>query len=346
MFILRRSIATWMRDVLAVGITATLVSQFMHATTWRGRARRHESRRTMGWVGFGVALLLLMGIVLGRWVAGGVRSVDPGGDAFGGIDLVVLRMAEWAQFGVFLVLVFAYVISPAFRGRALGFDGAFIVVSFLMNFWDPLDNYWTFAFQYNAHFVNVGAWGGYLPGWHSPGADAWAVPVAFIFGCYTWSWFAAVRLGSWLLHLIRDRRPTLPAWCGFAVVYVAMAVQAGLSEVVFLRLQHWTYPTTFNPLTAWDGQTYAFPLFNPAIYGLTWVVCVWLRESAEGSGFSYPERGIPSMTTSPAIQSAMRILILTGFVSVAYILTYFVPFNLLVAHGELHMDLPSFFPLP
>jgi len=307
---------------------------------------RARFRPALLWAPLGGVLLVLIAVTLADWVAGGVHSVRPGPDEFGGTKLVVLRLVEWAQFVVFAYLVWRFCIRPVISRAGIGFDGLFILVAFTMNFWDPLDNFWTFAFQYNAHFLNVGSWGAEIPGWHSEGAESWAVPLAFIFGCYTWAWFAAVRLGSWILDRLRAARPAWSRARCFGVVYLVAAAQSGLSEVVFLRLEHWTYPTTVDGLTAFQGHTYAWPFFNPAIYGLTWVAMIWLRDSVDEDGLSSPERGIATSNVPTWSKPFLRYAAIVGFTSVVYIVTYFLPFNLLVAHGDMARDLPSYFPVP
>lgn len=300
------------------------------------------------WAPVGGAVCLLVAVVLVRWAANGPHSVPPGPDHFGGVNLFLLRALEGSQFAAFIALIGWFVIRPVLLRQKIGFDGMFILASFAMNIWDPLDNYWTFAFQYNAHFLNVGSWGGYIPGWHGPSPELWAVPLAFIFGCYTWSWFVAVRFGSWLLDRLRSSRPSWPEWQRYLVVYLAVAAQSGISEVVFLRLGHWTYPTTVERLTAWHGETYAWPLFNPVIYGLTWLVMVWLRETSrrDSGGLTTVESGLDQWNLAPWQRATLRFAALFGFMSVVYILTYFLPFNLIVAHGTLNTHLPSYFPVP
>ncbi len=296
----------------------------------------------------GAACSLLAAVVILRWGLAGPSGVPPGPDEFGGIKLVLLRVLEWGQFAVFLALVGWFVVRPIMEKRGLGFDGLFILVSFAMNIWDPLDNYFVFAFQYNAHFLNLGSWGGFIPGWQGPMPELWPVPLAFIFGCYTWAWYAAVRVGSYVYRRLVVARPAWSQWARYGVVYVVVATQSAVTEIIFIRLEHWTYPTQTPGFVLWEGQ-YGWPWFNPLIYGLTWLVMVWLRESANqdnGLGLSFAERGIDRFQVASWQKTAMRFLALFGFVSVVYILTYFVPFNLIMMFGTPVTDLPSYFPVP
>lgn len=312
-----------------------------------GAATALRKRVNLGLVTLGAALMVLVVAVLFQWFAAGPQSVSPGTDHFGGIKLLLLRALEWGQFAVFLALLGWFVIKPVAERRSMGFDGLLILASFAMNIWDPLDNYVAFAFQYNANFVNLGSWGGFIPGWQGDSPELWAVPLGFIFGCYTWSWFAAVRLGSYVLHRLSDSQRAWPRWSQYLVVYLVAAAQCAVSEILFMRLGHWTYPTTVPGFTLWEGQ-YAWPWFNPFLYGLTWLALIWLRETAmnDDKGLSVIERGIDRLPVTRWQQTAMRFLSIFSFSSVVYILTYFLPFNLIMMHGTLNTHLPSYFPVP
>jgi hypothetical protein len=173
------------------------------------------------------------------------------------------------------------------------------------------------------------------------------VPLGFIFGCYTWSWFAAVRLGSYVLHRLSQAQRSLPRWSQYLVVYLVAAAQCAVSEIVFMRLGHWVYPTTVEGFTLREGQ-YAWPWFNPFLYGLTSLALIWLRETAMNNdkGLSVIERAIDQLPVAGWQQTAMRFLSIFSFSSVVYILTYFLPFNLIMMHGTLNAHLPTYFPVP
>lgn len=191
------------------------------------------------------------------------------------------------------------------------------------------------------------SWGGFIPGWQGDSPELWAVPLGFIFGCYTWSWFAAVRVGSYVLRRLSGAQRARPRWSQYLVVYLVAAAQCAVSELVFMRLGHWVYPTTVPGFTLWEGQ-YAWPWFNPFLYGLTWLALIWLRETAmnDDRGLSVIERGIDRLPVAGWQQTAMRFLSIFSFSSVVYILTYFLPFNLIMMHGTLNTHLPSYLPVP
>lgn len=109
-----------------------------------GHSRSNPSARrspVVAWATIGAATCMLMVYVLVRWVTHGVETLDPGRDDFSGFSLALVRLLEWSQFVVLLVLLGAYVVRPLIRRIGLGFDGLFILAALALNFWDPLDNY-------------------------------------------------------------------------------------------------------------------------------------------------------------------------------------------------------------
>src|SRR5581483_5630419 len=133
--------------------------------------------------------------------------IPPGPDPYPGTRLLVMRvLLEGAQFAAMAGLVAWLVLRPLARRSEIGFDGLFVLAALALNFWDPMDNYRFFAFQYNAHFVNVASWGDQIPGFASSGR-AWVVPVFFVFGAYTWAFYAASRIGCGVATLVGRRWP-------------------------------------------------------------------------------------------------------------------------------------------
>lgn len=298
------------------------------------------------WATLGAASVILVVVVLGQWVAGGVHTVDPGPDAFGGTRLVLLHVLEWGQFAVFLAIAWAFVVRPLRERRPLGFDGLFVCAALLLNFWDPLDNYWTFAFQYNAHHLNVGSWGGYLPGWHGPDGERWVVPIGFVFGAYCWAFFAAARTGCVILARVARRRGGSPGMTGWSLVFLACAAICAVSELTYLQLGAIANLRTPSALTVGHGGPDGWPVYNPILFGLTWTAMTWLRWSRDADGLSAVERGAGALAVAPRARTVLRFLAIFAFVQVAYIGLYFLPWNLFAAGSDPLGGVPSYFPTP
>ena len=80
-------------------------------------------------------------------------------------QLTLMHALEWIQFAAFVAIVWWVVIRPLIQRRPLEFDGLFVIAALLvLKFWDVMDNYWVFAFQYNAHHPECRILGRLHPG--------------------------------------------------------------------------------------------------------------------------------------------------------------------------------------
>ncbi|MDR3655961.1 MAG: spirocyclase AveC family protein [Mycobacterium sp.] len=308
---------------------------------------RPLTRLGLAWPALGVLSGVLIVWKISSWVAAGVTSVSPGHDTMPTLNLLVMHALEWVQFGAFVIIVGLVVVRPLIRRKALEFDGLFVLGAILLNFWDVLDNYWVFAFQYNAYQLNVSSWAGLIPGWHSPAPHLWAVPLAFVFGAYTWAFFLAVRMGTGLIQRIQKIFPACGILPAFGAVFVVDALLAAVSENVYLRVGAIANIRPYESLTLWDGTTHAFPLYNPILFGFTWTAMTALRWSRDARGFSFVERSIADVVRAPRAQTVLRFFAVFAFMEVAYILLYFLPFNVLASLRTAPPNVfPSYFPVP
>jgi hypothetical protein len=300
------------------------------------------------WAAVGAASAVLALVVLARWLISGPHQVHAalGPDHLSTARLILLHTVEWGQFAIFVALALRYVILPLARKERLGFDGLFILAALLLNFWDPLDNYWAFVFQYNTHFLNISSWASFIPGWHSPGGAVWAVPVGFVFGAYVWAFYYASRIGCAILKRLSRTRPTWSAVSRFAVVFLAMAALEAVCELIYLRTDSIANIFTNTSLTIWSGHYYQWPIYNPILFASVWTLITALRWSRNADGLSFVERGAEQLRTTPRLQTWVRFLAISAYLQVVYIGLYFVPWNLLALHHGPPPLLPSYFPRP
>lgn len=299
------------------------------------------------WSTLGLVSALFAGYVLIRWVGTGAASVDPGDDSMATGNLVSMHVLEWGQFAVFVVILWFVVVRRLVRRQPLGFDGLFVLAAILLNFWDVLDNYSRFSFQYNAHQLNVGSWAGFVPGWGSAEPELWAVPIAFVFGAYTWAFYAAVVSGCRILDRLKVGYPEWSPWRGFAVVFVSNALLCAVSENIYLRIGAFANIHPYEALTLWDGHPYAWPIYNPVLFGLTWTAMTALRWYRDDNGLSVVERRIPQLVASIRAQSIFRFFAIFAFLEVVYIVLYFVPWNVFSMMRTVPPNVvPSYFPVP
>ncbi|BBY63820.1 spirocyclase AveC family protein [Mycolicibacterium helvum] len=310
---------------------------------------RPSSRRWIGnfWPILGAASVVFACYSLGRWVAGGVSSVSPGDDPMPPLQLLLMHALEWIQFAAFVGIVGWVVVRPLIARRPLGFDGLFVIAAFMLNFWDVMDNYWVFSFQYNAHHLNVGSWGGFIPGWNSPDPHLWAVPIGFVFGAYTWAFFLAVRSGCRLLAYVQRRHPTWGPVRAFGLVFLSNMALEAIAENVYLRIGAMVNVRPFEPLTLWEGTQYAWPLYNPFLFALVWTVLTALRWYRDENGYSFVERALPGISQGQRPAAVLRLLAIFAFLEVIYLVGYFLPWNLFsIMRTTPPIVLPSYFPLP
>lgn len=295
----------------------------------------------LAWGSLGAASAVLMVVVLAQWLAAGVHGVDPGPDELPTGKLVLLRVLEWGQFAALAILLWRYVARPLRRGEPLGFDALLIIGALALNFWDPLDNYLNFTFQYNAHHLNVNSWGGYLPGWRSPGAETWAVPVAFVSGAYVWAFLGATQLGCAILDRTAERWGLAR---GYALVFAANAGITAVAELIYLQTDAIANVGTPDALTLWDGRASGWPLYNPILFGAAWTALVVLRRSClrDPDGRSFVERGAERLP----FPTLARLLAVSAYLQVTYIALYFVPWNLIGLAHDAPPPLRSYFPVP
>lgn len=310
--------------------------------TWRRFARPG-----FAWSALGVLSAVLIAFNIGRWVASGVSSVSPGRDTMPTVNFVLMGALEWGQLAVGVTIIGVFVLLPLVRRQPLGFDGLFVLGAVLLNFWDVLDNYWVFAFQYNAYQVNVGSWAGFIPGWRSPDPQLWVVPLAFVFGAYTWGFFVTVRMGNGILGYLLRRQPKWGWVRSFGAVFVANAAVAAIAENVYLRIGAIANIRPYEALTLWDGTPHAFPLYNPILFSLTWTALAALRWSRDDRGLSFVERSIGDVVQSARTQAVLRFFAIFAFMEVVYILLYFLPFNVFASMRSVPPNVfPTYLPVP
>src|SRR3546814_16200910 len=82
-------------------------------------------------------------------------------------------------------------------------DGMLMLALLTMWIQDPMCNYFNFTFMYNAHFVNMGSWSSFLPGWQSPRGSNLPEPIFLMGGIYLWWTTINVLAFAWSLKKLR-----------------------------------------------------------------------------------------------------------------------------------------------
>src|SRR3546814_13938528 len=100
--------------------------------------------------------------------------------------LNLIRFIEVFFVGLIVVFLWILLIKPWIRDRKMPWDGMLMLALLTMWIQDPMCNYFNFTFMYNAHFVNMGSWSSFLPGWQSPRGSNLPEPIFLMGGIYLW----------------------------------------------------------------------------------------------------------------------------------------------------------------
>lgn len=169
----------------------------------------------------------------------------------------------------------------------------------------------------------------------------------FVFGAYTWAFFSAARLGDHIVKRLEVSRPQWRVVSRFSVVFVVMAAIAAAAEIVYLQTHAIANIGTPDAFTINDNAYNGWPVYNPIFFGLAFLAVAWLRWTRDVNGLSIVERGVDRLNISArGACSVLRFLAIFAFIQVAYILLYFVPWNLFALLHDPWPPLPSFFPVP
>jgi hypothetical protein len=281
------------------------------------------------------AMSILMAVYLVvAWVASGEFKRTPTGR-----DPVSAATKAWAwgwqvaSIVLFLACV-AYVVRRSRREGRLTFD-ALILIAWTIVIWlDPATtNFFRTQMLYNSYLVNFGSWAPQMPGWLSPNAHLFPEPLIAWGGLYGVTSLGATVIGCNAMRLGKRRWPELgkvgTVLCGLA----AIAITDLLLEIFFIRTGLYAYGGAIRSLSLWGGHRYQFPLYESLIFGATWTASAALRYFRDDRGLSIVERGIVETTPPARLKTARRVLAVTGFVTVIYVV-YSLVFSLTALWGD------------
>ncbi|NKQ54237.1 spirocyclase AveC family protein [Amycolatopsis sp. K13G38] len=308
--------------------------------TGQGRPRR----AVVVWAVVGVLWLVVCGRALAGWVTSPEFSPAPvlGPDTLPGHSLVALRVLEVLSVTVLAICAWFLVVKPWRRGR-LGLD-AFLMLGGVFGFVaDASLNLYTYLFAWNAHSVNLGVWGRWMP-FHHPGA-ATRYAEALLWGLPMYVYFCAGLgyVGVRAAVALRRRFPHVSTASLLALLGVGDFVFDLVVENVIIRTTDaYAFARTQGGLTLWAGSQYQFPLYESVAVAFVSLAFTAVRLSAVDApdGLSFIERGaehLPRVLRLPA-----RALAGVGFCAVVLVMLYHLPFNWLGITGDSMAHLPSY----
>lgn len=276
------------------------------------------------------------------WLFSGPEPTPPGPDPFIGWRIVVLRLAEVISLAVTAFMLWKYLFKSLVQERRLTFDGMFILALLPMYFMDVTANYFNFSFAYNAHFVNLGSWANYVPGFEAPRQHLLPEPLLYSLPMYTWWLFGEALFGCFVVRKVRSRFPTASSTLVFAAVFIAIFVVDFIGENILIRAGHYSYAGVVGHLTLWAGSQYQFPIYESAMVATLGVGFTYLRYFRDDKGLSFVERGVESLHFTPRLITTTRYFAVAAFVYLFTIVGYFLPYNFFAMQEDTFADLPSY----
>lgn len=295
------------------------------------------------WAGIGMLFLALAAYVWGSWLLSDqFRPVPVGSDPLPWNVGLAIRATEIIVPAIALFIVWKFIVAPWRRTGELSLDGL-LVINFLLIWWtDPMDNYVTYSFMYNGHTVNMGNWGGFIPGWGSPNPQNFPEPLLMMGGFYLFFWMTNVVLGCWTLRKLQQRYPNLAMGWRLLILALLFAVIDLAIENAFMLTGVAAYPGSPRSWTMSAGKAWQWPLYEAGIIAAMNVGFTCLRFFKDDRGLTFVERGIERLQLTPRKRKLLSFLALAGFIQPFFVFGYYVPYNLFAMRADTFPAYPSY----
>jgi hypothetical protein len=278
--------------------------------------------------GFGAVVLVVSLYLLVRWVSSdNFRPIDPGPDPIPRLELWLLYGTQALGVGLLVWMVSRWLVKPWRRQGRITTDGLIILALPLMWMCDPWMNSLNNWFNYNAHLLNMGAWGNLFPGWLSPHQDRFGEPIV-IAGAWVFWVFGMMALGCAVFRAVRAR---WPHWslARFLVVGALYCIVADLAIEWLAVLLGW-YAMPGGTWVMFPGR-YQMPLLEPIVGGIQMFAWVCLRYFKDDKGMTLAERGVDRLRVRARQALVLRWLALTGALALTGLI-----YNLGIQYQALH----------
>jgi hypothetical protein len=294
-----------------------------------------RTRPVSWWAAVGFGFLAFAAYLIVAWLIAGEAHRVPAGETPLPVGMkIALGIQQWGLFAGMLALIWFKAIRPRMRTGSFTFDGL-MVISFALLWWsDPLYNYFTPGFSYNAYFVNLGSWVGHVPGWMSPNAESIPQPLLWLPGVYTCAFFSMVLVVNVIFRKARARNPSISAASMWFVAFIPMMVVGTLWEALFMVMGSHHYGSSIRDLALNAGHYYEFPVYQGITASLLY--CTWgaLRYFRDDQGHSFAERGIERLNVPARTKGWMRFFAVSGAITVIFFVFYHVPNALIAERGS------------
>jgi len=282
-------------------------------------ARRYDISKA--WAALGAFFLAITVYVFAAWIiSGDATPTKPGPDPIPGY--VKAFAWFWQILGpVLMIGCIIYVVRRSRREGRITFD-AMILFAWATAMWlDPAtNNFIRPNLLYNSYLINFGSWAPHIPGWLSPNANLLPEPIVAYSGLYGVPGVLVAMFGCWAMRIGRRLRPNMGKVGVFVCGAVTIAVFDVFLEIFLIRAQMWSYPLAIRSLSLFPGTKFQFPLYEAVLFGTCWAATAALRFFRDDKGRSIVERTISEDEMDTKKGTLKRLLAVTGFVHLTYVI--------------------------
>ena len=287
------------------------------------------------WAALGAFVIALQAFVLVRWISGPYfKHVDPGPTPLPGWMKVALTFLQIVLPLAGIGALYWFVVRPWRRERRVGLDGLMVIAFLNLSFHDPLSAYIGHWYTYNAWQVNMGSWVQSLPGALSPGTPAHQVayPLLIVPGAYVVIFLLVMMMGAAVMRHAKARWPGIPRLGLVAICFAVMVPFDVVFEgIIFMPLGSWEYPGGHVKIFA--DTFHAYPLNEALTTGAIFTMFACIKYFANDRGQSLAERGAEQLGGGPVRVTIVRMLAVTGLVTLAMTIGYTLPNTWFGAHS-------------
>jgi hypothetical protein len=277
-----------------------------------------------------------------RWILDSKEFAPaPGGaDHLKTSSLVGMRILEGLSIVALIALLWFLVFRPWRRGNRLPLDGMLAIGGLVAYFIDPLVNHFRYTFAWNAHAVNMGSWGAFIPGHGNVtryGEGLLWAPAQYVY-LGVFGGIVGLRVVNWL----RRRQPQISNVQALAGAFAVLFILDTLLENLFIRLEVYTYARSWKALTLWSGSQFQWPIYEAALVGLYALGYTYIRLAYQDHGRTFVDAGIDRLRVTGRSRTAVLHLAYIGFAAVCAFLAWFGPWSWLSVNANSIAHLPSY----
>jgi Spirocyclase AveC-like len=296
------------------------------------------------WAAFGAAILAFQALVLIRWVTGPYfKHVDPGPTPLPGWMKVALTFWQIALPIAGIGALYWLVVRPWRRERRIRLEGLMAIAFLNLSFHDPLSAYIGHWYTYNAWQVNMGSWVNSVPGALAPGTPDHQVayPLLIVPGAYVVIFLLVTMMGAAIMGRAKARWPGIRRLGLVAICFAVMVpFDVFFEGIVFMPMGSWEYPGGHVKIFA--DTFHGYPLNEAFTTGAIFTMFACIKYFTNDRGHSLAEWGAERLGGGPVKVTTLRMLAVTGLVTLAMTIGYTLPNTWFGAHStEWNQDIQT-----